>query len=271
MNDLPWTNRNLYKYSWMPPNPKAIVHILHGVFEHGGRYEHVGVYLKKAGIGVVAADHYGHGRSPGRKGYIAHWDDLVEDTHVWIEEVKSQYSHIPHFLLGHSLGGLLAVSYLRKKNPDFRGIILLSAALKLREDLSPILQKLAPVLGNLLPWLKTVRLDATAISRDPKVVTDYINDSLVYTGKVYARTGQQTLQETKDIEIFFPKFYWPLLIMHGSADRLTEPGGSKQLYNKASSTDKTIKIFEGWYHELLNEPDHDGVLGLISDWVSARV
>lgn len=257
-------------HQWIPEKPKAILFVLHGIFEHGGRYLHVAEYLNNDHIGVVAADHYGHGRSSGKTGYIDSWDHLIEDTHHWIETTKAQYPDIPHFLLGHSLGGLLAVSYLGKKRPVFQGVILLSAALKVKEDLSPLLQKLAPLLAAIAPGLKTIKLDATAVSRDPEVVEAYINDPNVYTGKVYAKTGNETLRTTKEIRATFSNFEWPVLILHGTGDRLTEPQGSQDFYDQIVSKDKTIKFYDGWYHELVNEPGHEQVLEGIRLWISYR-
>ena len=257
-------------HKWIPEKPKAILFILHGIFEHGGRYRHVAKYLNDDHIGVVAADHYGHGRSPGKKGYIDSWDHLVTDTDHWIESIKAQYPGIPFFLLGHSLGGLLAVSYLMKRSPVFKGVILLSAALRVKEDLSPLLQKLAPLLAAVAPGLKTIKLDATAVSRDPVVVSNYLNDPDVYTGKVYAKTGNETLRTTKEIRKTFSKFEWPVLVLHGTADRLTEPQGSQDFYDQIISKDKTIKFYDGWYHELVNEPGNEQVLEGIRVWISSR-
>ncbi len=271
MNNPSDSSSTLYIRRWLPEKPRAIVCLLHGIFEHGGRYRQFAGYLNEAGIGLVVADHYGHGRSPGKKGFIAHWDELIEDTSRWIGEVRTDYPELPCFLMGQSLGGLLAVSYLRKKKPAFRGVVLLSPALIVSRDLSPLLQKLAPLLNAVAPHLKTVRLDATAVSRDPKVVSDYVNDPLNYTGKIFVRTGHETLQATKSIRGYFPEFNWPVLILHGTADRLTEPEGSQLFYDQISSKDKTLRLFQGWYHELLNEPEKEQVFELIKDWISSRI
>lgn len=271
MNNPSDSGRTLYIQRWLPEKPRALIFLLHGIFEHGGRYREFAGYLNETGIGLVAADHYGHGQSPGKKGFIAHWDELIEDASHWIGKIRSEYPELPCFLMGQSLGGLLAVSYLRKKKPAFRAVVLLSPALIVSRDLSPVLQKLAPLLNAVVPHLKTVRLDATAVSRDPKVVSDYVNDPLNYTGKVYVRTGHETLQATKSIRAYFPEFNWPVLILHGTADRLTEPDGSQLFYDQISSEDKTLRLFEGWYHELLNEPEKEQIFEMVRDWITSRM
>lgn len=263
--------RNLFIHQWIPENPRALVFILHGIFEHAGRYKHLADFLNKSQIALVAADHYGHGRSPGVKGYIDAWENLINDSSQWISRYKSLYPGIPYFLLGHSLGGLLAVSYLLDSRPGFQGVILLSAALKVSKDVSPVLQKLAPVLAAVFPKLKTITLDASAISRDQEVVKNYQEDPYVYTDRVHAQTGNETLQATKNVKPAFPDFDWPVLILHGTADRLTEPDGSQQFYDQIQSTDKTLHFYEGWYHELLNEPEKDKVMEAIRIWITSRI
>lgn len=264
-------DRILHIHQWMPDDPIALVFILHGIFEHGGRYRHVAHYLNRSNIGVVAADHFGHGRSPGLKGYIGSWDDLIDDTDIWINQFKNHYPAIPYFIMGHSLGGLLTVSYLSKIKPDFKGVILLSAALKVSKDISPVLQLMAPLLASIAPKLKTIHLDATAVSRDPDIVEAYLNDPLVYTGKIYAKTGNETLRITKEIGSYFPEFRLPVLVLHGTGDRLTEPEGSQKFYDEIDSRDKTINFYEGWYHELLNEPEKEKVLEAIRIWITSRI
>ena len=263
--------RKLFIHKWIPDSPGALLFVLHGIFEHGGRYREVAEYLNRNGIGVIAADHYGHGRSGGRQGYIDSWDHLIDDTDRWVSQLKDQYPDIPCFIMGHSLGGLLAVSYLNKLKPDFQGVILLSAALKVSRDISPLLQAMAPVLAAMFPKLKTIRLDATAISRDREVVKDYLEDPYVYTGKIYAQTGNETLQATKGISSVGHDFKWPVLILHGTADRLTQPEGSQDFYDRIESNDKTINFYEGWYHELLNEPEKDIVFEAIRIWITSRI
>jgi alpha-beta hydrolase superfamily lysophospholipase len=261
----------LFQHRWLPENPRAILFILHGIFEHGARYEHVAKLLNKAQIGVVAFDYRGHGRSPGEMGYIDHWSTLVADTNQWVKAVKSEFGNIPHFIFGHSLGGLLLMSYLAVHKPKFQGVILSSAALKVKEDLSPILQKLAPVLALLAPKLKTIKLDPNLVSRDQVEIDKYINDPLIYHGRIAAQTGNETLKATKTIDSSFQQFNWPVLIMHGTDDGLTEPSGSKVFFEKAGTKDKTLKLYDGCRHELVNELDKEVVLADLKQWILARM
>ena len=261
----------LFDHKWMPEHPRAIVFIFHGIFEHGGRYQQLAEYLNANNIGVLSVDLPGHGRSPGMQGYIERWENLVETALSWLKAKKSAYPKVPHFLFGHSLGGLLAASCLAKERVSFDGVILTSPALQVKEDLSPILQKLAPIIASIAPKLRTIKLDAKAVSRDPEAVRAYVVDPLVYHGAVYAQTGKETLAATQEVAKSFKRFDWPVLIMHGTADRLTEPKGSQLFFEEISSTDKTIRLYQGWYHELFNEPEKEQVLEEISSWILERI
>jgi len=261
----------LYEHAWIPEDPCAMVLVLHGIFEHGGRYQQMAERLNAENIAVLSMDLPGHGRSPGKKGYIQSWSDLVNVVGTWADEKRAEYSELPCFLFGHSLGGLLAASYLAEARPDFDGVILTSPALQVKEDLSPILQKLAPIIASIAPRLKTIKLDAKAMSRDPEVVRIYENDPLVYHGGVYAQTGKETLTATQKISQSFKRFDWPVLIMHGTGDQLTEPRGSQNFFDEIDSTDKTIRLYQGWYHELFNEPEKEQVLAEISSWILERI
>jgi alpha-beta hydrolase superfamily lysophospholipase len=261
----------LFQHRWLPEHPQAILFILHGIFEHGARYEHVAKHLNRANIGVVAFDYRGHGRSPGEQGYIEHWSTLVEDVDQWVKRCRLEFSDVPQFIFGHSLGGLLLMSYLATHRPAFRGVILSSAALKVKEDLSPLLQKLAPMLASLAPKLKTIKLDPKLISRDQVEIDKYIHDPLIYHGRIAAQTGNETLKATKTIGASFGNFDWPVLIMHGTDDGLTEPSGSKEFYEKAHTKDKTLKLYEDYRHELVNELGREVVLEDLKQWILARM
>ena len=261
----------LHQHRWITPHHRAMLFVLHGVFEHGGRYEHVARFLNEAGISVASFDYRGHGRSPGQMGYIEQWSTLVDDVNDWSEELKAEFVNIPHFIFGHSLGGLLLADYLALRRPSFQGVILSSAALKVKEDLSPILQKIAPIMAIMAPKLKTIKLDPQLISSDPKEVEKYASDPLIYHGRIFAQTGNETLKASKLVKRSFAKFDWRVLVLHGTEDGLTEPTGSKQFYNQIASTDKTLILYDGYRHELVNERGKERVLQDIRDWITARI
>ncbi|NND34683.1 MAG: alpha/beta hydrolase [Saprospiraceae bacterium] len=262
---------SFHQHRWIAPKQRAVLFVLHGIFEHGGRYEHFASYLNAAGISVLSFDYRGHGRSPGEMGYIESWSSLVNDINDWVQWQKTEFDNLPQFIFGHSLGGLLLVDYLSLYRPSFNGVILSSAALKVKEDLSPLLQKIAPIMAKIAPKLKTIKLDPGLISRDPAEVEKYRNDRLIYHGRISAQTGNETLQASKTIEQCFPGFDWPVLVLHGSDDGLTEPEGSRVFYEQIASDDKTLKLYEEYRHELLNELGREVVLEDIRDWMTRRI
>ncbi|NNF35219.1 MAG: hypothetical protein HKN68_13995, partial [Saprospiraceae bacterium] len=134
--------------------------------------------------------------------------------------------------------------------------------------ISPFLQKISGVLSMLFPWLKTIKLESEFLSRDPKVVEEYLNDPLVYKKGAYARTGGEMLKYTKLIQDKFDKISCPMLVLHGTGDKLTDYQGSVKLFEHASSEDKELKLYEGWYHELCKEPEKAEVFKAMKEWLS---
>ncbi len=262
----------LYQRVWLPePTPHAMVLIIHGLAEHHARYDHVARYLNSEGYAVAAFDQRGHGRSDGRRAYIPDWEQCLDDLKAWHQQIRTYYPSIPFFLFSHSLGGLLAFHYIVDSKPKVRGAIFSAPALQVSDEVSPWLQKLAPIIGHLLPRLKTTRLNAHHISRDPKVVDRYLSDPLVYTGGIYAKTGAVVLHATAKVSAKVKDFNIPFLVMHGGDDMLTDPAGSKLLHRQAGSPDKTIKIYQDLYHELVNEPEKSEVLRDMVDWLHRRL
>ena len=165
----------------------------------------------------------------------------------------------------------MVVEYaLTQGDEDILGLISSSGALELDPNLSPILQRLAPILGALFPKLKTEKLDKTYLTRSPAVKEAYMADPLNYLEGTRARTGAEMLKAIKRNSGIFKKISLPLLVLHGDGDRLTMPGGSKKLHRDASSKDKTLHLYPGLYHELIHEPEKDQVMKDIGDWINER-
>ncbi len=264
-------NHQLHYVEWIPADPVAILFLVHGYAEYGGRYTDFAKRLKERKIGVIACDLPGHGNSPGKRAYLESWDNLISHLDNWLQGVRARYSHIPHFIFGHSMGGLAVADYVTTYNLHFHGVILSSSALKVKEDLSPILQKLSPIIAAILPSVKTVKLNPNFTSRSAEAVERYKNDPQIYTGGVYAKTGSELLKATERFEKKFSAFQHPVLVLHGDADQLTEPKGSVRFYEECASTDKTLKIYPGAYHELLNDFDRAQVMEDIGEWIQARI
>jgi len=262
----------LYKQSWFPNSePKAIVIIVHGYAEHSGRYAHVGEYLVEHDYVVETFDLRGHGKSEGRKTYVKSFDEYLKDLDQFLMSTREKYPEKPIFLFGHSMGGAIVVLFAITRQPKVKGLLLSGASLKISDDISPLMLRLSPIIGSLFPKLPTIKLDSTAVSRDPEVVKWYDNDPLNYRGGVPARTGAEISRATKCIQAQMESIELPLLIMHGTADRLADPDASKQLYSRANSKDKTLKLYEGFYHEILNDPEKTRVMDDMVKWLDAHL
>lgn len=263
---------NLFEQRWQPAKKtKSVIVIIHGYAEHSGRYAHVADYLVDHGYAVETFDLRSHGKSDGKNTFIRSFDDFLSDVDLFLKRVKERHPSKSLFLLGHSMGGLIASLFVVTRKPDVKGLMLSGASLKISDEISPLLVKLSSVIGAILPKLPTIRLDGTAVSRDPEVVKKYDSDPLNYRGGIPARSGAEFNRAMKQIQNQMGAITLPLLIMHGTGDRLADPAGSKQLYERAQSSDKTLKLYEGFYHEILNEPEKETVMGDIVEWVNERL
>ncbi len=251
-------------------SPKAEVVLLHGFAEHSGRYTHFIQALNLAGVNVITYDHRGHGKSDGPRSYISSFDEYIDDLTIVVNHYKN--SELPAFLMGHSMGSLIAATWLtRHQDHDFRGFISSSGALKVSDHISPFLQSISGLLAAIVPTLPTIRLEAAAISRDQSVVNAYENDPLVWRKGVRARLGHELLQASKQIQERCTSISLPILILHGTADRLTDPKGSQLLMEKAASSDKQLILSDGGYHELHNDSGKEEIIQQIIDWINQRI
>jgi len=259
----------LFTQKWSASKELAKLLIVHGYGEHSSRYNHLSALLNENNISVYSFDQRGHGNSEGLSGYVASIDDYLKDIDKYFQSIATENK--PLFIMGHSMGGLLVTKYCLDYSPQVNGVILSAAALKVGKDVSPMLQKLVGILGSLFPKLKTQGLDHTAISKDEFVVENYLNDPLIIHHGMRARTGKVLLKESKTIGERFAKFSLPVIIMHGSADRLTDIDGSRLLYKNAVSSDKEMKEYDGLFHELINEPERVTVMQDILKWIKNRI
>lgn len=253
-----------------PSQPKANVVIVHGYGHHGGSFAEVGEHLNKEGYGVFAFDQRGHGRSPGKRGYIASFDNWVNDTHAFLAHIASQTAGAPLILMGHSLGCLALGLYTMRHKPPARGLIFSSGLLKIPDNVPQSLQKLATILSALTPWLPVQKVDVTATSRDPKAVQALRDDPLRYGGMMQARSGAEVAKAIAEFRAGMNVIDLPVLIMHGTKDRLTDCQGSRDLHAAAKSADKTLCIFDRAYHELYNDLDKDRWFTQVLTWLEAH-
>ncbi len=263
---------NLYYQCWLPEEkPKTVLLVAHGLAEHSGRYTGLASYFVSRGYAVYTLDHRGHGKSEGARIYVDRFDDYIADLRTFHELVRKECPGERFFLVGHSMGGTIAVAYAIKYQQDLTGLILSGASLVPAGATPPLLLIIAGITSALFPKTGLAALDASAISRDKAVVEAYEKDPLVYRGKIPARTATELARMWRELPQKMSDLKLPLLILHGSADRLAPPQGSRLLYERASSADKTLKIYEGLYHEVFNEPERMQVMGDVEQWLASHI
>lgn len=262
----------LYQQTWEPDGEtRAVVLLVHGLGEHSGRYGHVAQHLTARGFAVYALDHYGHGKSDGHPGFVERFSVYLDGLDALLKKVQAEHSSLPLFLVGHSMGGLIAATYLFANQDAFRACVLSGPALKTDQAPPALLLALNRLLSALVPTLPMIRLDASGVSRDPAVVEAYVNDPLVFHGKLSARLTAE-LSKTMDYALSrAAEIRIPVIFMHGEEDLLTSPSGSQEMYANVSSVDKTLKLYPGLYHEIFNEPEQDAVLADMSNWLEKHL
>jgi alpha-beta hydrolase superfamily lysophospholipase len=262
--------RRLYWQSWAPESePHALIVIVHGAGEHSGRYGYVADALAVAGYAVFALDHRGHGRSDGPRALIDRLDNAVSDLDQLVSDAHAQHASAPIYLLGHSMGGTIAVSYALKHQDRIAGMILTGPLAAI--DAGAPLRLAGRALSAVAPRLPLIAVDPSLISRDPQVVDGYVRDPLVYHGKLPARTLAELASAIEKFPAAVPAITVPTLILYGTADQLCPPSGSEMLGERIGAQDRSVKAYDGLYHEILNEPEREEVLAEIRSWLSARV
>jgi acylglycerol lipase len=265
-------NLALYYQSWLPVEaPKAILLLAHGYAEHSGRYTNIVNYFVPKGYTVYGLDHRGHGRSEGLRGYVEQFSYYLDDLKTFFDIVRGKHRNAKLFLVGHSMGGTIATAYAVHYQHEFDGLILSGAGLKADIGFLPVLTAIVQMLSLLLPKVGLVTINASFISQDKAVVDAYVNDPLVFRGKVPARFGSEVARVMQKLTHEMPKIDLPILIMHGTADRLSNWKGSEMLYERVSSRDKTLKLYEGFYHEIFNEPGREQVFADMETWLETRL
>jgi alpha-beta hydrolase superfamily lysophospholipase len=260
----------IYWQAWLPDSaPRASVVLAHGVSEHSARYGHVGEALTSAGYALYALDHRGHGRSDGARANIDRLDHVVADLLQLVERVTKRDGGRKPFLLGHSMGGGISIAFAIEHQDTIEGL-LLSGAVADPEAASAATRALSRLTSAIAPGLGVFPVDPAGVSRDPEVVRAYVEDPLVYHDKLPARTVGELIAAVNRFPEQVPGLRLPMLVMHGGDDPITPVAGSRMVAERAGSEDKTLKIYEGLYHEILNEPEQDQVIADIVGWLDER-
>ena len=260
--------KRLYWQSWLPDGePRCTVVLAHGVNEHSGRYAHVAERLARDGIAVHAIDHRGHGRSDGYPALIDRLDQVVDDLKVFIDTVCAGGAR--PFLLGHSMGGAVSVSYALRHGDSLAGLVLSGPAVA-TDAVSPALKAVSQILSAVAPRLPVFQIDETLISRDGDVVRAFLADPLVHTGKLPARTLGEITRSMETLPRQVSELRTPLLLLHGGEDGLCPPEGSRMVYDGAQTDDRTLKVYPGLFHEVFNEPEREQVMDDLVAWLLER-
>lgn len=247
---------------WEPAgDAHASLVIVHGYAEHGGRYGAVARRLARDGIAVWAADLRGHGASSGERASVADVADLVDDALVALERAAAARPDRPLFVLGHSMGGLVATALALDHQARLAGLVLSGPAVGDPSALEPLLE---------LDPLPEVVLSSELLSRDPRVVADYDGDPLNYRGPFRRETLQTLTSGARRVRARFHELRLPLLVLHGEDDQLVPAQAGRDVYEGAASSDKQLGIYPGLRHEILNEPEGPTIADRIAAWVRER-
>ena len=249
---------SIYFRVWDAMQAEANVVIAHGYAEHGGRYDHVAEALADAGFVVWAIDHRGHGLSDGERGDIVSWESAVADLDLLVDRATEELAGRPTFLIGHSLGGAIAVAYTLAHGDRLAGLSLSAPALQL----PPALLELADPAD--MPSV------AEAISTDPKVIEAYISDPVVFQGPLPLNM-LQLMASIGDLVARLPEIDVPLQIMHGSGDLLIPPTALRTVVSAVSSEDVMARLWPGLFHEIFNEPTDGAVVSAVVEWIGEHV
>lgn len=262
----------LYRQAWLPEGkPRAALLLVHGLAEHSGRYGNVVGHFVPRGYAAYGLDHVGHGRSEGTRVCVDCFEDYTEPIASYFDQIRKEQPGLPVFLVGHSLGGLIGAYYLLDHQAGLAGAVLSGPAVKVPDNISPTTLALSRMLSKLAPKMGVTALAAEGVSKDPAVVQAYVNDPLVYRGKTTARLAAEMLRAMQRVQAEAGRIELPLLVLHGGDDRLVPPEAGRLLYGAAGSRDKTLKVYDGLYHEVFNEPEREMVLADVEAWLEAHL
>jgi len=265
-------NANIYYQAWLPDGTvKAVLFLMHGLGEYCGRYTNLIDHFVPLGYAIYGLDHLGHGKSDGEREVIEHFTDFTDPLIYYYKMIKDWQPGKPVYIFGHSMGGLLACCLILDHQEDFKGVIISAPTIKVSENTSSMTIIMGKILSRVAPKTGVLALDATAISRDPRVVKAYVNDPLVFHGKTPARLAAEMLKAMTRVTKEADKITLPLIVVQGGADKIIDPDGAQMLYDKAGSKDKTLKIYQGLYHEVHNEPERDIMFKDVEDWLAAHL
>jgi len=261
-------DQSIFYQFWLPENPPhAVLLIVHGVNEHSGRYEHLAAYFTEKGYAVYGLDLVGHGKSSGTRSFAKDFSSFINPILTYLKMIKDWQPGLPVYLVGHSMGGLIGANFLIDHQDQVRGAVLSGSLTLIPDYVSDFTIKIGKLLSSVLPKMRLLALDSDGISRDKAVVQAYKDDPLVYSGKMTARISNVMNDGIARIAADGSKINLPVLLLHGSEDSLCDPDCSIYLHNLISSNNNQLIIYDGFFHEVYNEPEQRTVFNDVLNWL----
>ncbi|MFT3725564.1 MAG: alpha/beta hydrolase [Hyphomonadaceae bacterium] len=260
----------IFLRSWRPARPpRGVIVISHGFNSHSGQYDWAAQQFVAKGFAVYAADLRGRGKSEGERFHVRQMGDYVTDMSLAMKTAKAREPGLPIFLLGHSAGGVVACTYALDHQQELAGLICESFAY--RVPAPDFALNLLSWIGSWAPKLGVLKLNNAFFTRDPAALAKMNADPFITNETQTAATVRALWAADKRLKVSFPKITLPLMIIHGSEDKATVPAGSEFFHKTAGSKDKTLKIYNGHFHDLLADTGKEGVLADIQAWIDAHM
>jgi len=253
-------------------DPKAVVLLVHGYGEHCGRYQHVIARLVDNDYAVYTLDHRGHGKSEGVRAYVDYMEQFVEDLKIYFDRMKAENPGKKRFVLGHSMGALISLAFTEAHQSEIDALVISGAPVIADANVSPLLIFVGKFLNVIAPKLKLLATDEPGIlASDPQVEIDFGIDPLTYKEPMRVRLGVEMNKMSRNVREHLSQLRLPMLIMHGTDDKLVNPVGSQVAYDNVLSADKTLKYYPGMHHEIMNDVNKEEVLTDIVAWMDSHL
>jgi acylglycerol lipase len=260
----------IFTRSWRPEQvPRGVIVLSHGFNSHSGYYLWAAAQLLASRLAVYAHDYRGRGKSDGERYYVDRFSEYQGDLDLVVKLARLREPGLPIFILGHSAGGVIACNYVLDNQQGIAGLICESFAYQVpAPDFALAVLK---GLSHLAPHAHVLNLPKKEFSRDPKVVQALLDDPLLANEVQPTKTVAEMVRADERLKRDFPQFTLPLLIIHGTRDRVTRPEGSQEFYARAGSTDKTLKLYDGYFHDPLNDLGKEAVMADVCAWIEKRL
>lgn len=271
------TGRKIACRYWKPRdevNAKALVFINHGAGEHSGWYAKIAEPLADLECLVCAHDHVGHGMSEGDRVHVEKIEDYVDDLRQHMDMMCNKHPNLPVFVIGHSMGGTISLSFGFQSPNLVKGMVLIGPAVIPNPETSTLVKRaMAKFVAYVVPQFQVGRIEPKWVSRDQNIIQMYEEDPLNWHGGLKARWAVEMLRTMYNIQANVENITWPIFVLHGSEDKLCEISGSRLINEQASSSDNTLKVYPGGYHQVHNEPEGQGeeAVNDITQWIKARL